>query len=106
MNSNVDAIKNDATAAAIHAAMARCGGYGTVDNTAFTATTTVFESSDLTAIPPDTGSLIGRTVIFYNGNVILEAGTISAYSVVTGRAHITISALTRIPANGQQFAIV
>lgn len=77
---------------------------GTVDNTAFTATTTVLETSSITTAAGD--HFIGRSIIFASGTLAKQAKRISAYSLSSGRGRFTYDATTSAPANGTSFIIV
>ena len=77
---------------------------GTVDNTAFTPTTTEFECDDITIAEPD--DLIGRTVIITSGTLQYQATDITDYALTTGRGHFTVTALTQAPANDVTLIIV
>lgn len=77
---------------------------GTVDNTAFTATTTVLETSSITTAAGD--HWVGRSIIFTSGTLQNQAKRISAYSPSSGRGRFTYDATTSAPANGVTFVIV
>lgn len=77
---------------------------GTVDNTAFTATTTVLETSSITTAASD--HWVGRSIIFTSGTLQNQAKRISAYSLSSGRGRFTYDATTSAPANGVSFVIV
>ena len=77
---------------------------GTVDNTGFTATTTVLETSSITTAASD--HWIGRSILFTSGTVQYQAKRITAYSLSSGRGRFTYDALTSAPANGVSFVIV
>lgn len=77
--------------------------YGTVDTTAFTSTTTEFETSSITTAAAD--HWIGRTLVFGSGTVAQQATLITDYALVSGRGHFTVQALTSAPANAVQFVI-
>lgn len=104
IRANVTAI-NSLTASAIRLALSAGEILPvTVDNTAFTPTTTEFEVSDLNTAGID--QLKGRTVIFLSGGLIHQATDITAYSVVGGRGHFTVTALNGAPTNGMTAIIV
>lgn len=77
---------------------------GTVDNTAFTTTTTEFEANDITTA----ASLhyVGRAIIFTSGTLFGQACSITNYVLNGGRGHFTVSALTSAPENSVTFIIV
>ncbi len=77
---------------------------GTVDNTAFTATTTVLETSSIATAASD--HWIGRSIIFTSGTLQYQAKRITAYSLSAGRGRFTYDATTSAPANGVSFVIV
>lgn len=97
VNSNTTGAANLATSASVMAT-------GAVDNTAFTATTTIFETSSITTAAADHWK--GRVVIFTSGTVQYQASAITAYSLSSGRGRFTINALTSAPASGVTFIIV
>jgi len=74
-----------------------------VDDTAFTPTTTEFETSSITTAAAD--HWIGRVITFTTGTLQKQGCTISDYSLETGRGHFTVTALTSAPANGVQGTI-
>lgn len=76
---------------------------GTVDTTAFTATTTIFESDDVTTAAADHYNK--RTVAFTSGTLQFQAREIEDYVVTGGRGRFTVSALTSAPANNVTFVI-
>lgn len=79
--------------------------YGTVDNAAFTATTTILETSSITTAAAD--HWIGRVLIFGSGTVAQQATRITDYELSGGgRGRFTYSALTSAPANAVQFVIL
>lgn len=77
---------------------------GTTDNTGFTATTTIFETSSITEATTD--HYKGRVIIFTSGALLDQATSISAYSLSSGRGRFTYAALTEAPPNGTTFVIV
>ncbi len=101
---DVDQIKTGSTAASNLAASAGVIYTGTTDNTAFTGTTTQFETSSITTAAAS--HWIGRVIIFTTGTLTGQATKITAYSLVTGRGHFTYDTLTSAPANGVGFVIV
>ena len=63
---------------------------GTVDNTAFTATATVFESDDITEATAD--HFIGRSVYPTSGALAGQCyGVITDYALTSGRGRFTVS---------------
>lgn len=77
---------------------------GTVDNTGFTATTTVLETSSITTAATD--HWVGRVIIFTSGTLIQQAARITGYSLSSGRGRFTYTAVTSAPANGVSFVVV
>lgn len=76
----------------------------TTDNSPPTATTTEFETGDITEATAD--HYVGRAVIFTSGNLRGQAATIQDYALVGGNAHFTVTTLTEAPADGDRFVIV
>ena len=77
---------------------------GTSDNTGFTATTTIFESDDVTEATSD--HYKGRVVVFTSGALAGQATAITAYSLSSGRGRFTVNALTEAVPNDTTFVIV
>jgi hypothetical protein len=77
---------------------------GTVDDTAFAPTTTEFETSDITVAGTDFFKT--RTLIVVDGTLDQQARIITGYSVIGGRGHFTVKALTAPLVNGVGFIIV
>lgn len=77
---------------------------GTVDTAGFSPTTTEFESDDI--ITATTGHWNGRSIIFTSGTLQNQATSISNYSLIGGRGHFTVVALTSAPADNVTFIIV
>ncbi len=104
MIADVEAI-NGSTAAAIRLALSAGQMIpGTVDTTAFSATTTEFEADDITTAAAD--HFNGRIVLFTTGALIAQVASIEDYALTGGRGHFTISAVTSIPANDVTFIIL
>jgi len=76
---------------------------GTVDNTGFTATSTIIETSITTATADYWKD---RIIFFTSGALIQQAARITAYALNSGRGRFTVTALTAAPANGVSFLIV
>jgi hypothetical protein len=96
---------NDSTAAAINLGASALGIVrGTSDNTGFTGTTTQFEASDITEAT--TSHYVGRVIVFTSGALLGQATLITAYSLVGGRGHFTVSLLTEAVPNTSSFVIV
>ncbi len=77
---------------------------GTVDHTAFTATTTTFDSDDVTEATTD--HYKGRVIVFTSGTVEGQASAITGYSQVGGRGRFVVNALTELPPDNVTFIIV
>jgi len=76
---------------------------GTVDTTGVAATTTEFESDDITEATADHYN--GRIVIFTSGILTGQATDITDYALNGGRGHFTVTALTEAPPNDCTFTI-
>ena len=102
----VDAVEiNSVTNAAAQLARSANQIYnGTVETGAFSATTTEFESSDITTATAD--FWIGRVVIFTSGSLAGQATTITDYAKSGSNGHFTVSALTSGPSDNDTFIIV
>lgn len=77
---------------------------GTVDDSAFSPTTTEFESDDITEATAD--HFIGRTVIFTSGALQYQAREITDYALSGANGHFTVATLTEAPTNNDTFIIV
>jgi hypothetical protein len=77
---------------------------GTVDHTAFAATTTTFDSDDVTEATTD--HYKGRVIVFTSGTVEGQASAITGYSQVGGRGRFVVNPLTEWPPDNTQFVIV
>lgn len=97
MNSSTTAASNLGVSGAVMAT-------GTVDNTGFTATTTILETSSITTAAADHWK--GRVIIFTSGTLQYQATAITAYSLSSGRGRFTYNATTSAPASGVSFIIV
>ena len=105
----VDAIKviTDALGATAAARLAQSAGQiipGTVDSTATTPTTTVFEADDITEATAD--HYIGRVILFTSGALAGQATDITDYALNGGRGQFTTTALTEAPGDDDAFIIV
>ncbi len=108
----IDAIVNGNPIGEMHsfqigADAARTTVTGTVDTTAFTATTTQFEADDITEATLD--HYKDRVVIWTGGptgNTKDQAKDITAYSLVGGRGRFTVSTMVEAPADNDTFIIV
>lgn len=104
VTANTDQINGNANAAARLAITAANMLPGTVDNTSFTPTTTIFEADDITEATAD--HFNGRIVIWTSGALLQQATDITDYELVGGRGKLTVTALTEAPANNDTFIIV
>jgi hypothetical protein len=77
---------------------------GTSTNTGFTATTTIFEASDITEATADHDK--GRVVVFTSGALLGQATAITAYALSSGRGRFTINATTEAVPTASTFVIV
>jgi hypothetical protein len=77
---------------------------GTVDDANHTPTTTEFEADDITEANAD--QFVGRVVLWRTGVLTGQQAEITDYSLVTGRGHFTVAAMTDAPADGDTFHIV
>lgn len=76
----------------------------TVTNAGFSPTTTEFEASDVTSA--QASLYVGRRIIGLTGNRTFEAAQITAYSLISGRGHFTVTTMTGAFANGDTGVIV
>jgi len=79
---------------------------GKVDDTAFSPTTTQFESTVTEATP---NHFKNRQIVFWDSafpGLYKAAGEITAYSLVGGRGRFTTTLLPQAPANNAEFVIV
>lgn len=107
INVDVTAINGSAAAAVRQALAAGVISVGTVDNTAFTATSTILESDDITEATAD--HFIGRSIYFTSG-ALVGAGpvTVIDYALTSGRGRFTYSATptAEAPADNVTFIVV
>ncbi len=101
---DVDQIKTSATAATNQSTAALTMQTATIDNTAFTATATILETSSITEATAD--HYVGKVILFTSGAVQYQATRITAYALNGGRGRFTYQSLTEAPANGVTFIIV
>jgi hypothetical protein len=104
MNVNIDSLGGNTSVVAPWLAAVGTITTGTVDNTAFTATTSVLETSSVTTAASD--HWVGRVILFTSGTLALQATRITAYSLNTGRGRFTYNTVTSAPANGVSFVII
>jgi len=101
---DVDQIKTSSTAATNQGTAALTMQTATIDNTGFTATSTILETSTITEATAD--HYVGKVIVFTSGAVQYQATRITAYALNGGRGRFTYQALTEAPANGVTFIIV
>ncbi len=77
---------------------------GTIDVSAFSPTTTEFESDDITEATAD--HFKGRSIIFLSGALQYQATRITAYSLASGKGHFTVQEMTEAPSDNNTFIIV
>jgi len=104
MDCDVEAINNNTTSADNLALSTDEMEAGTVDNTAFTATTTILESDDITETTPDHYN--DRLLVFTSGALRKQVTKISDYEINAGRGKFTYVAVTDAPADDSTFLIV
>jgi hypothetical protein len=76
---------------------------GTSDNTGFTATSTVM---DTTIVEATADHYNGRVIVFTSGALAGQATLITDYALTSGRGRFTFSTLTEAVPNGTNFVIV
>jgi hypothetical protein len=78
---------------------------GTVDTTAFTATTTELEADDITEATAD--HYVGRLIGFVSSGELGQVVRITAYTLASGRGHFTYTTMVgSAPANNDTFVII
>lgn len=77
---------------------------GTVEDSAFSPTTSEFEAADI--VEATSSHFVGRHVIFTSGALLYEARIITAYSLSAGKGHFTVETMTDAPADTDTFIIV
>ena len=100
---DVNKISGDSVAASRLEAMMDACEIFQVDNTAFTPTTTAFETS---ATEATTDHYKDRIVLFINGDLAGQQKACTAYALSGGRGKFTVDALTEAPGNGDRFILV
>lgn len=93
----------DATAGSNFARGLRAQIHGVSDNTAFTATTTVFESDTITEATAD--HFIGCVIAFTSGALLGQRTVVTDYALNGGRGRFTVEALTEAVPNDSEFTI-
>lgn len=104
VKANADQVAGNASAATQLSISAQRIVSGTVDNTGFTPTTTMFEADDITEATAD--HYVGRRMLFASGALNNQATFIQDYALVGGRGRFTVDTLTEAPANNDTFIIV
>ena len=100
---DVAKIDGDTTAAAALEAMMDACEIFSIDDTAFTPTTTAFET---TATEATTDHYKDRIVLFFAGALAGQQKACTAYEISGGRGKFTVDALTEAPSNGDRFILV
>ena len=77
---------------------------GTVDETAFTATVTVFDCDDITEATSN--HYKDRIVLFTSGVLQGQVAAITGYSLVSGRGRFTVTTMTEPPGDDDTFIVV
>lgn len=77
---------------------------GTVDNSAFSPTTTQFEADDITEATDD--HFKDRLIVFTSGNLLRQVVEITGYTLEGSNGRFQVSALTEAPANDDTFLII
>lgn len=101
---DVQQIDNSTTAPENLALTADAMVQGTSDNTAFTGTTTIFESDTITEATADHYN--GRVIVFTSGALAKQATLIEDYALNGGRGRFTVTALTEAVPDNTTFVIV
>jgi hypothetical protein len=104
VDASMAAIDNDTSAATNLKFSADTMVRGTVDTTGFTPTTTEFEAGDVTEATAD--HYLGLTLKFTSGALSGQGTAITDYSLVGGRGHFTVVALTEPPASTDTFVML
>jgi hypothetical protein len=94
----------DATAGSNLAQSMRSAIRGTSDNTAFTATSTVFESDDITEAT--TSHFVGCVIAFTSGALLGQKTVCTGYTLSGGRGRFTVVALTEAVPDNTTFSIL
>ena len=104
-NQPVDAVKlsGDSTAAERLEKMMDASPTGGIDTTAFSPTTTAFET-DITEATDD--HFNGRIILFTSGILLGQQKAITDYTLSSGRGKFTTNAFTEAPQAGNQFIIL
>jgi len=101
---NVTQINSSANAAARLALSAANMIPGTVDNTAFSPTTTIFDADDIVEATGDHYN--GRLVLWTSGALVGQVTDVTDYALTSGRGRFTVTAMTEAPANNDTFLLV
>jgi hypothetical protein len=102
---NVSQLNGSANAAALLAKSAFTMVAGTVDDTNFTPTATVFEAGDITDDQAD--RFVGRVIIFEDTATNERAvSDVTDYALVSGKGRFTVTGFPTAPVDGDPFIIV
>lgn len=77
---------------------------GTVNTAGFTPTTSAFETASTAEATAD--HFVGRIILWTSGALQYQQALITAYSLVSGKGHFTVTTMTDSPASTDQFIIV
>jgi hypothetical protein len=102
---DVSIVQANGSATPITNFAAACLGYviGTSDNTGFTATNAIM---DTTITEATADHFNGRAIVFTSGALLGQATLITDYALTGGRGRFTFSTLTEVVPNGTTFTIV
>lgn len=102
---DVSIVQANGSATPITNFAASCLGYvlGTSDNTGFTATSSIM---DTTITEATASHYVGRAIVFTSGALLGQATLITAYALTAGRGRFTMATLTEAVPNGSTFTIV
>jgi len=103
LNTNVYSIAGLTTLRDLFAASLAGIVTGTSDNTGFTATNSIMETT-ITEATADHYN--GRVIVFTSGSLLGQATLITDYALNGGRGRFTMSTLTEVVPNGTTFVIV
>ncbi len=101
---NATQINSSANAAARLALAAAQMIPGTVDSTAFSPTTTIFEADDITEATADHYN--GRLILWTSGALVGQVTDVTDYALSGGRGRFTCTAMTEAAANNDTFILV
>ena len=103
VQADVEAIATQTVAATNLSTSAMTMEPGAVDAFVFTPTTTQFQS---TLTDSQTGTYVGRVLIFTSGLLIRQARTVNGYQLVGGRGQFVTDPFTQPPADGDSLIVL